>query len=64
MPTKHIKKDTYVAVQQKLVKVCTNEGIYINEAKFLDALINKGLEAIKPEDFNKPNAHIVTRVGG
>lgn len=63
MPTKHIPDDTYVAVQQKLIKICTNQKIHINEGKFLQALIECGIQEISEEKLADFIAHFDTKVG-
>jgi hypothetical protein len=51
LPTKHIKKATYAALQQKLLKIYTMTKKPIKEVDFLDSVINKGLKAIEDEEF-------------
>lgn len=53
MPAQHIKQSTWARVEKETVKAVIQTKAHLRPTEVLDLLINKGLQSIYPEDYEK-----------
>lgn len=51
MPSKHIQEKTWEAVEKEYVKAVITTKAGFKETEILNLLIEKGIEAVKEEDY-------------